>query len=218
MRYGVTDDTCHNNMVPFFGSRNGYGHNEGQEKKLTDFVQRKVDLYSGSINNPDYKHKEEVKPLFSPLMGFTNIYGQQVMSDFYQSRYIPGRERRNEYPVQQIRVTPGLNLGYSEVSYQGYVDPYRPHIRNVDELRYLSKPKLSFKGTIIPGQMGDRQPVASEVFKHRPEKLMTLKHNLFSVISIQLILLLLIVVLMIVEEEEILAFHLKILLHIFIRN
>jgi len=170
MRYGVTNDMSHNNMTPFFGSRKGYGYDEGKEEKLNYNSQRKIDLFSGSINNPEYKHKEEVKPFFSPLMGFTDIYGQQVMSDFYQDRFVPGRERRNEFPVQQIRVTPGLNLGYNEVGYQGYFDPYRPKMPTVDDLRSLDKPKKTYMGVVIPGLMGERAPIGSKVVKNRPER------------------------------------------------
>ena len=81
---------------------------------------RKMDLFTGSLNNLEWKPKTERRPLFSPLVGLTHIYGSPVMTSEYESRFIPSRERRNEKPFQETRVTPGLNLGYNEVGKSSY--------------------------------------------------------------------------------------------------
>ena len=81
---------------------------------------RKVELFTGSADNLQYKPKTERKPLFNPLIGLTNIYGMPNFSDFAGARFIPGKERKNEKPFQEQKVTPGLGLGYNEVSTHGY--------------------------------------------------------------------------------------------------
>jgi hypothetical protein len=168
------DKFVHNNMTPFFSGRAGYGMNELHENKLRQVNQRKMEQFTGSIDNIEYRPKTERKPLFSPTVGMTNIYGGQASTDFYESRYVPSKEKKNELPFQQIRVTPGLNLGYNQVGSQGYHDSYRPPEKTVDELRPANKPKISYKGRIVEGMKGTKGPISSKMSKRRPT---TFKEN-----------------------------------------
>jgi hypothetical protein len=170
MTYGVVDPTqmTHNNMVPFIGKTKFGGYDPARDEKMNSYSQSKVDTFTGTINNPAWKHKQEQGKMFSPLMGLTNPFGQPVMTSFYQSRFIPGRERRNEKPFQETKVTPGLNLGYNEVGRQGFRDTYRVMPKTVDELRPGNKPKLQYKNVIIPGMKGQRGPIVGETKKRRP--------------------------------------------------
>ena len=174
MRYGVTDDTRHINMVPHFSNGAGYGNSEFSENTRNDTIQRKVDLFTGSANNLDWRPKTERRPLFNPMVGLTNIYGSPNFTDFYQSRMVPSKYRNNEKPMQEIRVTPGLNLGYNEVNKQGYHDTYRALPRTVDQLRTLNNPKLSFKKPIIYGMKGDKRAVLPNI---ETRKAPTFKEN-----------------------------------------
>ena len=171
--YGVVspENFSHNNMVPFFksGIGKGYGPDSDTTRKWTENKQRKVDLFTGSLNNPQYRPKTERRPLFNPLVGLTNIYGMPNFTDYMETRYIPGRERRNEKPMQEVRVTPGLNLGYNEVSKQGFNDTFRVLPPTVDELRTANNPKISYGKPIIPGMKGERRPIIPNVAKRRPE-------------------------------------------------
>jgi len=104
--YGVVSadspDFIHENMAPFVRK----GPNPIHENKRNMVNQRKLELFTGSDDNPEWRPKIERAPLFSPLIGAVNIYGEPVRTDEYQSRYFAGNERRNELPFQQIKVTP----------------------------------------------------------------------------------------------------------------
>lgn len=81
------------------------------------------------------------KPLFSPFLGLTNPYGQSVVTDFYDSAYMPSKDRRNELPIQPTKVATGLNLGYNRTDTNKYD---RPLPKTVAELRQ-EKPKTTYK-------------------------------------------------------------------------
>jgi len=178
MTYNVVsgNDFIHNNMVPWFkrGAGKGYGPDTDMQRKLDDVKQRKMETFTGSLNNLEYRPKTERRPLFNPQVGLTNIYGTPNFTDYMQSRYIPSRERRNELVHQPIRTTPGLNLGYNEVSKQGYHDYFRALPRTVDETRTATNPKISYGNVVIPGKKGDRRAPIPNVAKRKPE---TYKEN-----------------------------------------
>ena len=165
--YGIvhpeSPDFIHENMQPFVSK----GPSARQEEVRNDVSQRKLELFTGSNDNPDYRPKVERAPLFSPLIGAENIYGDPVRTDEYKSRYFPGREKRNEVPFQQVKVTPGLNIGYNAIGKQGYHDMYRVVPRGVDELRTLNNPKISYGSYTGPGQKGDKGPVLGRVGHYR---------------------------------------------------
>ena len=144
--HGIVNENemTHNNMVPYFKLKGNYGRSPNDEKHMVDTFNRKLNLFTGSMNNLDYRKKTERKPLFSPVPGLSNIYGSPVKTDQYQGRYIPGRERRNEKPFQEVKITPGLNLGYNEVGTQGFHDTYRALPRSIDETRTLNNPKITY--------------------------------------------------------------------------
>ncbi len=169
MTYGIVNkkNFVHNNMMPFFKSKEG-GYNFNSEYKKAENNQRKLELFSGSVNNLDYRPKTERKKLFDPVTGLTNLYGTPVLTDVLSSRYIPSNERRNEKPFQEQRVTPGLNLGYNEVGISGYHDPFRVLPKNVDQLRTANNTKTTYSTVIIPGMKGQRGKVASKMYKRRP--------------------------------------------------
>ena len=170
--YGIVDEDkmTHNNMVPKFKLKGNYGLSPDDEKHLNDTFTRKLNLFTGSLNSLDYRKKTERKPLFSPVPGLSNIYGSPVKTESYKGRYIPGRERRNEKPFQEVRVTPGLNLGYNEVGIQGFHDLYRAMPRNIDQTRTLNNPKITYNNP-MGGQL-----VKKVVKKERLKKNDNLEH------------------------------------------
>jgi len=178
MTYGVVDQKnfVHNNMVPFIkGKTNtGYGPDSIYEQKVGDVYQRKLDTFTGSINNPEYKKKTERKPLFNPQIGLTWLYGMPNFTDYYETRFTPGRERRNEYLQQPVRITPGLNIAANQVSKQGFHDLFRPLEKTVDELRTADQPKVSYTAPVIPGKKSERRGIIPNVAKRRPT---TFKEN-----------------------------------------
>jgi len=167
--YGVVskENFVHGNMMPFFKSSDG-GFNPYTERKNTEQRQRKMDFFTGSANNLQYKPKTERKQLFDPVIGLTNLYGTPDMTNFLDSRYIPSNERRNERPTQLTYITPGLNLGYNETGKSGFHDSFRVMPKTVDELRVANNPKLSYNQPVIPGMKGQRGSVPSKMYKRRP--------------------------------------------------
>ena len=163
----------HNNMKPFFSGRT-YGQDPYHEGKLNDVKQRKLEFFTGSANNVEWRPRTERRPLFDPSIGQTNIYGTPVMTDYYESRYIPSLERKGELPFQPTRIGPGLNLGYNDIGLHGYTDTYRVLPKTVDELRVANNPKVSYKGMIVEGMKGQRGPLPSKLFKRHP---LTYKEN-----------------------------------------
>nr|QBK88366.1 MAG: uncharacterized protein LCMiAC01_00300 [Mimivirus LCMiAC01] len=174
MTYGIVkkENFVHNNMVPNFkrGIGKGYGPNSRMQEQLNSINQRKMDRFSGSIKNIEYRPKTERKPLFNPHVGLTWIYGMPNFTDYYENRFIPGRERRNEKLHQPVRITPGLNLGYNEISKQGFHDRYRTLPKDVDALRTANNPKITYGRPIIPGMKGDRRSIVGSMMKRRPER------------------------------------------------
>jgi hypothetical protein len=169
MRYGVTNDMSHKNMEPNFRSNQS---NPLFRQHQGDTFQRQMELFSGHKRD-DWHHKTEQTPLFNPVIGITNPNGQPSMTDFYQSRYVPSKERRNEKPFQPVRVGPGLGLGTKGVnlSSKGGGDLYRVLPKTVNQLRPLSKPKLSYEGVIVEGQKGSRQPIQGQTDFTRADKI-----------------------------------------------
>jgi len=172
MTYGIFDENklTHNNMVPFFksGIGKGYGPDTKEHEHYDNIAQRKVDLYTGSPKDLNYRPKTERKPLFNPQIGQTWIYGMPNFTDYMEMRYVPGKERRNELLQQPTRITPGLNLGYNEVSKQGFGDTYRVLPPGVDELRTANDPKISYGQPIIYGLKGENRAIVPNMAKHRP--------------------------------------------------
>jgi len=167
--YGVvraeSTDFTHQNMKPYYRKQ----PNQNNESSRADVNNRKLELFTGSINNPDWKPKTERAPLFSPLIGAQNIYGAPVQTDEQESRYFPGIERRNELPFQQVQITPGLDMGYNDVSTNGYQDPFRVLPKSVDELRTVNNPKISYGSYIGPGQKGEVGPVMGKLLQKKPD-------------------------------------------------
>jgi hypothetical protein len=171
MTYGVVDkkNFVHNNMMPYFKGRS-YGSNPMREKQTNLMNQRKMEMFTGSQNDPTYRARTETKPLFGPLSGVTNIFGAPVLTNAMESRYVVSQNRQSELPFRQIRVTPGLGLGYNENSRQGYGDTYRVLPKTVDELRPANRPKISYGGVIVPGMKGQKGPIVGKTVKRRAER------------------------------------------------
>ena len=155
-------------LKPFFKTKGSYGIDKSFEDNMFAQNQRKLELFSGSADNLDYRPNAERKPLFEPVSGNTYMYGTPVYTDLYETRYEPGKEKRNEMPFQQTRVTPGLGLTANAVSKNGYNEPFRVLPKTVDELRAANKPKISYTTSPIEGMKGTKGPVPSKVYKRRP--------------------------------------------------
>ena len=137
----------HNNMVPFFGS-----HLPNQPNvKSAESV---MDNYTGS--GSQIFQKREVAPLFAPGENVQYANGAPNNSDFYQSRVNPSMRMANVKPFEEIKVAPGLGLGYTSEGSGGYNSGLMQRDqwteKNVDELRVANKQKAS--GLMMLGHEG----------------------------------------------------------------
>jgi hypothetical protein len=169
-RYGATKDMTHNNMQPFFSSKT-YGYNPLFDKERENMSVRKVELFSGSDQNPQFKHKQEVPYLFAPSTNrVESVTGVPNFNDFFDSRYIPSDKRQNERPFQPMRVTPGLNLGYNETGNTGYQDLYRVLPKNVDQLRTVDNAKVSYTPPVINGLKWGQRGIIGDFVQKGPDR------------------------------------------------
>lgn len=140
----------HNNMVPFFGSKvRGATTDANINESILDNMQG-----SGS----QYPKKVEQAPLFKPQDNIQWAHGMPNESDFFQSRQFPSTKIDNVLPWEQKKVAPGLGLGYTTEGAGGFnagtLDRNAWLDRNVDELRTVTNPKVTFS---LEGHQGPAQ-------------------------------------------------------------
>ena len=92
--------------------------------------------------------KQAVECFFKPVPAMGNVCGMQNESDFYQSRISQPMARNNDFPIEQIRVGPGLNQGFNATPEGGFQQTRTLEYaipKTVDELRPLSRPKVTYE-------------------------------------------------------------------------
>lgn len=159
------EEFTHKNMQPFFRG------NVKQNMNLESFAGT-LDRHTG--RSEFYKTKQETKPFFQPAEYGGYVCGMPNNDEFYRDHTETPVKRSNDFPIPQIRVGRGLAQGYTAQPSGGFqqantVDYARP--RNVDELRALNNPKLSYK---LPFQGPKKASVTDRgligrVEKNRPE-------------------------------------------------
>jgi hypothetical protein len=138
----------HNNMVPFFGSKQRTRHDSNDRNESI------LDNYNGS--GSQYIKKVEQSPLFSPQTNLQYINGTPNQSDFIQSRMNVSMKMSNVKPFADEKVAPGIGLGYGTEGMGGYNSGMLSRElwqeKTVDELRVANKPKAG--GLIALGYEG----------------------------------------------------------------
>ena len=131
--------------------------------------------------NEFYQPKKEVKTMFKPQKDVHGggKMGQNKVSIVNEAdRFLPGKEKRNQLPFEQIKVTPGLNLGYMEDGQQGRHDAYKPPMKSINELRPKTKQQVTLKKPIVQAiKKGTKPAQKPKIVKRRPEKVFKLKHG-----------------------------------------
>ena len=158
----------HANMVPFFGGK----IRSAIDPKSNEAI---MDNYLGTGSQTITK--SEQAPLFAPNAKNHWANGAPNMNDFYQSRVNPSMRMANVKPFEEVKVGPGLGLGYGTEGAGGYNagtmqrESWMP--KGVDELRTASKQKSSENM-----QLGHEGPAKSRITnvgilgafqKNRPE-------------------------------------------------
>jgi len=127
----------HNNMVPFFGSKQRTRHDENERNESI------LDTYSGS--GTQIIRKTEQAPLFSPQSDLQYAHGTPNQNDFIQSRMNVSMKMSNVKPFADQKVAPGIGLDYGTEGMGGYNSGMLSRElwkeKTVDELRVTTKPK-----------------------------------------------------------------------------
>lgn len=155
----------HNNQVPFFGARVTQSMYSG----ATDSI---LDNHTGA--GKEYFQKREVLSFYDTKPGTGNPFGNQVETEFIQSRMVSGQNMKNVFPIEQVQVGPGANDGYTNIPKGGFQqDQLRDFElpKTTDELRVVTKPKVSYEPPVIPGANTVTLPgIQADVKKNRPDK------------------------------------------------
>jgi hypothetical protein len=159
----------HNNEVPFFGAHLKQSMYSGATEGI-------LDNHTGA--GKEYFQKREVKSFYDAKPGTGNPFGNQVETDFMQSRMVTGQHMHNVFPVDQVRVGPGANDGYTNLGKGGFQqDQYREYAlpKTTDELRVDTKPKLTYEPPVIPGANQITVPgIQADVNKNKPDRFQVL--------------------------------------------
>ena len=130
----------HNNMVPFFGAKI-----KGRTADA-NAIESVLDTYSGAGSQKI--RKEERAPLFAPQNNINYVSGMPSNTDYLQSRVMPGTKMSNVKPWEEIQVGPGLDRGYTAKGSDGFNAGMEARDkwvdRNVDQLRTVNNPKITF--------------------------------------------------------------------------
>ena len=155
----------HGNEVPFFGPRVTQAMYSGGTNHI-------MDSHTGAGH--EYFQKRETKSFFDTKPGTGNPYGQPVDTDFMQSRMVTGMNMKNVFPIDQVQVGPGVNDGYTNIPKGGFQqDSLREFALppTTDELRIVSKPKISYELEPVPGANKIAQPgIQAPVNKNKPDR------------------------------------------------
>ena len=160
------DTFIHNNMTPFL--RKNVTQNTNIET-MSPF------LDSRTGNNQFWQTKKEVPCMFKPQANIGgNICGMKNNDDFYKSRLEFKEKANNFFPIEQVKVGPGLNKGYDSKGVGGFHQTEtntlaRP--KNLDELRSKINQKQSYFNIPVKGHIKgtDQRGVQMPLDKNRPD-------------------------------------------------
>jgi hypothetical protein len=133
------ENFTHNNMQPFLRKN---------VTQYTDVEKMSAKLDNNTGNNRYWKNKEEVPNFFQPVPNMGNICGMKNNDEYYKSRIDLVPKANNFFPIESIRVGPGLNQGYDSKGVGGFqqtdsLDYAKP--RTIDDLRS----KINQKNTYL---------------------------------------------------------------------
>ena len=156
----------HNHMTPFL---------KKNVTQNTNIEQMSPYLDNLSGNNCLKQKKKEVQCMFKPEVNSGGyICGMKNNDDFYKSRIEVSEVSNNFFPIEKIRVGPGLNQGYGNESTGGFqqadtLDYAKP--RTLNELRSRINQKQTYFEIPIKGHLKgpDRRGEISAMTKQRPD-------------------------------------------------
>jgi hypothetical protein len=155
----------HKNMQPFFKG-------SVKQNMNVDSFASTLDRHTG--RSEFFKPKTETKPFFQPAEYGAFVNGMPNRDEYYKEHTETPIKRSNDFPIPKINVGRGLAQGFTSAPSGGFqqantLEYAKP--RNVDELRTLNNPKLSYK---LPFQ-GPKKSIVTDrgligaVEKNRPD-------------------------------------------------
>ena len=161
---GKTADSTSKWAIPYFGS-------VAKQNMSVEGFQNKLDAFTG--NSQFNFHKKETKNFFVPGKNISFVNGSPIQTGFLKSRFNESRFRTGELPFQKTRVAPGIGQNYGNKGSGNFhqfevAEVARP--KNVDELRAVSNPKITYRQPVISGKRIDKRGYTQNVSKNRVTK------------------------------------------------
>lgn len=160
-----SEQFIHNNMQPYF---------RGTTTQNIEPFSTSPYLENSTGRGERFQHKQEVECFFEPTPYMGNVCGMKNSTDFYRTHLETPKARNNDFPIEPVRVGPGLNDGYTTMGEGGFqqtktLEYAKP--RTIDELRPLSRPKVTYE---IPmqGPQGSKvqnRGLQADFSKNRPD-------------------------------------------------
>jgi hypothetical protein len=145
----------HNNMTPYFGSKT-------HENNAPHATESTLDNYTGA--GSQFITKKEQSPLFSPGENYQWATGMPSTTNFVQSRMNAGLRMANVKPFEDVKVAPGIGLGYTSEGSGGFNSGMMARElwqeKTVDDLRVANKQKAS--GLMMYGHEGPAGSMVKE--------------------------------------------------------
>lgn len=156
----------HNNMQPFYS---------GTPKQNMNFNSSTTRFESLTGTGGFKPHKQEVACFFEKTAGTGNACGfMKNNNEFYSNRMISPKNHNNTFPIDKVRVGPGLGLGYTSSGEGGYqqsktLDATRP--KTIDELRSAAnQTRMPNKFHMQQSGIGiTKRGIQAPVSKNRPD-------------------------------------------------
>jgi hypothetical protein len=163
----AAENFTHNNMFAYF-------RGSDTTKQNTDPNASSTYLENSTGIGKYYKHKKEVECFFEPTTGIGNVCSMDNNSDFYRSHLQKPNSRNNDFPIQQVRVGPGLGEGYTSDPAGGFQQASTLNIirpKTIDDLRPLSRPKTTVELPVQGPKMNQvpNRGIVSDIAKNRPD-------------------------------------------------
>lgn len=144
------------NILPSMRGKS-YGH-DTSPKETNDTKQRKLDSFTGSVNDLSWRPKMEQQQLFKNSVNWTDaVNGVPCQTNEMEKHIIPTVTKNGVLPFEQHRETPGLNLGnYENLPTFGPYVPHRVLPKTIDEMRSENNPRIEDEYVLSTPGAGQR--------------------------------------------------------------
>ena len=138
----------------------------------SESFQNKLELFTG--NQEENHHKKETKPFFKATQNLGNVDGSPNTLGQQKTRFVSSRNYDKQKPFEQERVGPGVGQNYGNKGKGGFhqyelQEIVRP--KNIDELRTICNPKVTYKSRVVSGKGIDKGTKLPNQAKRRPEQI-----------------------------------------------